>query len=114
MPAIGRLSHYEAKHGQEYWKLYLNKVATDALGGARFVRVLKTDRHIILEPVAENAEGVVHKTATNINKGLAQISLNGMVASGFIPKRWFGKKYKVKRQTAKGLLFVCIEEELTE
>ena len=112
MIAAATLDHYEGQESFIY-RIRLNRTVKDALDGVEYVQVLKSSKHdyIVIRPVGEDFVGKKSKLLRK--RSDIQVTCNGYVSSGFLPKYWFGTgaRYKVKR-AGDGSMYICLKEVL--
>ena len=90
------------------YRIRINVLASRLLNGAKYVRILKSEKHIIIEPVKTEVDA--HRVGWR--DGAATISLNRSVFHhGFLRPEIFGKRYRVKRDN-QGRIYICLQEEI--
>jgi hypothetical protein len=112
--AFAMLDHYEGERSSVY-RIRMNRTVRDAMAGVEFVQVLKSTRipvdYIVIKPAEENAP--VKKSRLLRKNSDVQITANGYVSAGFLPRHWFGtgEKYKVKK-AKDGSFYICLKERM--
>lgn len=92
-----------------YYRIRFNRTAGKLLDGVRWVVLSKTadGAYIIVSPIDHQENGSL--TVTRDTYGFAWLHTTSLVTGGNLPKRLFGKRYKVKRD-AKGRIYICLKE----
>ena len=102
---------YENTNKSEVYRLYLSTDVMRLIPDVEWVQVMKNSNgYLVLKPVDNGTPGGKHLLYRQQGR-FGQISLNKVVSSGLLPKRFFGKRYKVKRDKG-GNIYVCLNEPI--
>ena len=108
----------DTKSNESYRIRFTAFVTEKMLNGIKYVYLHKTDNHIIVTPLSDEWKAEQNPYAIPIHRidrgKAAAISLNNLVKNErWLPKGFFGKRYKVKRDK-KGKIYICLKEEVTD
>ena len=104
-------SLYENTNKTDNYRMYLSADVMRLIPDVEWVKVYKSAKgYLVIMPVDKDTPEKKHLLYRQ-NGRFGQISLNKFVTSGLLPKRYFGYKYKIKRDKA-GNLYVCLNEPL--
>lgn len=103
-------SLYENTNKSENYRLYLSADVMRLIPDVEWVKMFKHKGHIVIAPVRDDFPERRHLIYRQDRK-FGQISLNRLVTDGTIPKRYFGNKYKVKKDKMRNI-YVCLDEPI--
>lgn len=112
MPATATLQATNTDKSVNY-RLNLNIVASRVLDGVTYCEVIKTANFIVIKPMADDMKSPFKCTVCRVRGKYVGFSLMRFVGDGTIAKRYFKKKYKVKKDKH-GWLYVCLNDEVID
>ena len=101
---------YENANKTDNYRLYLSADVMRHIPNVEWVKVVKHLDKLVIIPVDADTPDKKHLLYRQ-NGRFGQISLNKFVSGGILPKRFFGRRYKIKKDKS-GNLYVCLDEPI--
>ena len=97
------------------YRLRFNAIASKAMRDWLGAYISKTQDYVILTPITSATEMLENKKAFTFYRKRENelfITVSALVNSnGYLSKRLFGKRYRIKRD-GKGRIYICLNEEV--
>lgn len=94
------------------YQIYLSQSVMEHFNDTGWANVYANTTHVVIK-ASDSTDPTARRLVPTGHRSGRTVSVNRLVSDGILPKRYFGKRYKVKKDK-QGNLYVCLQEPIEQ